>query len=1115
LRKAAGFFLWKMSASSDLTYDGPTKANATSLKRPASSAKAFRAKKTRVIVLGAGMAGLAAAKELQQRGYQVLVVEARDRPGGRLKGGVKTNDREGGNEGMKTLPSQVINPDTETLTPLYKARRKDTTTPVDLGGALIHGIDGNPIYALARQMGIPTKPVSDCLLFNETGWPVDTKEDERISTLFNECLEETFDRLARLEGLPNIREPSASKGRATLEKKEEPQPLSKSVRGTKEQEMITRKKSTDIAQAEPSSFVLHTTPPLLAHELRTISPPSLTDDGQHAAMTEEEKPEETSNDDAHVAKTKSTRNPYAKKAQGTTHESNQKGDAAATTRSDQPNSSATSVRVLASAGTITASATAGMKSTDAPDISSGPVPSFGDVFEAVCADKGAPVNYPVFQWHQANLEVSCGASFPYLGYKWNDDEPYGFDGPHVAVKSSWKPIMEGLAEGLHIMYKSPVKQVAMVVPDPPPEPPMTWEASLPSPNEVQVGNQRAVSNGVLSPKPSLKRKRSMAPPPLPIRQSRRLRGDDADARRSTRANKGQKVERFVVNQFSKGTYKDHGSPTKSPGQRNDRDRQEGPRKLDGPHTTVQVTLHDGTVLEAEGIICTLPLGILKLEATGVGESKFEQRIKTGTSEKAEIEDNPDLDDGSCAVRFFPPLSTRKQIAIQRLGCGLLNKCVLSFPHVFWQDSDFLGLAHPAKSYLVLNAATFTNKPILTFMYGGTFAEEIEEWTDNEIVADCMEVVRIIVGKRDIPAPLDYAVTRWGHERYSRMSFSYVPPGVDGMLEFRAMSEAVYDPLEPRKPVIMFAGEHTTPYHPSTIHGAFMSGIREAYRLDLVVEAEANDYLDFDEDHLYQHTFAVRRLYHSAKSPVARAPKQGNIENETRLARQRPNGDEPQMTSRRQHRGRGAAMVMNLRERPDADRPEEPTAQSRMSTLQSAAKSVPKNGVSAKPAKRSRRSVYVMQSNVQKSATPGTSGAVATTPSADVEGDAQRKKQLASLESRTLMRALESYGRNYPYIQSIVLPIYGNPASAQKTVPQLRARCQQLFRSIASSASATLPKRLVDSWVAKDVFIPPPPPPPVEDKPKTAKASKTRAVKPPVEGTRKSYRTQKHRTLLNL
>jgi len=75
-----------------------------------------------VIVIGAGMAGLSAAKELTAQGLSVLVLEARDRIGGRIwtSGGW---------------------PD----------------VPVDLGASWIHGTDGNPLTKLADEAGIQRK----------------------------------------------------------------------------------------------------------------------------------------------------------------------------------------------------------------------------------------------------------------------------------------------------------------------------------------------------------------------------------------------------------------------------------------------------------------------------------------------------------------------------------------------------------------------------------------------------------------------------------------------------------------------------------------------------------------------------------------------------------------------------------------------------------------------------------------------------------------------------------------------------------------------------------------------------------------------------------------------
>ena len=50
---------------------------------PTYAVTARRAEGNRVLILGAGLAGMVAAYELTKRGYSCLILEARSRPGGR------------------------------------------------------------------------------------------------------------------------------------------------------------------------------------------------------------------------------------------------------------------------------------------------------------------------------------------------------------------------------------------------------------------------------------------------------------------------------------------------------------------------------------------------------------------------------------------------------------------------------------------------------------------------------------------------------------------------------------------------------------------------------------------------------------------------------------------------------------------------------------------------------------------------------------------------------------------------------------------------------------------------------------------------------------------------
>lgn len=106
----------------------------------------LRSAATRVIIVGAGMAGLTAANALRHAGVECVVLEARDRIGGRLW----TRDLGG--------------------------------LPVDLGASWIHSPDGNPMSDFADAAGVsrtPVDPISNLLsihAYDETSGALLTPE---------------------------------------------------------------------------------------------------------------------------------------------------------------------------------------------------------------------------------------------------------------------------------------------------------------------------------------------------------------------------------------------------------------------------------------------------------------------------------------------------------------------------------------------------------------------------------------------------------------------------------------------------------------------------------------------------------------------------------------------------------------------------------------------------------------------------------------------------------------------------------------------------------------------------------------------------------------------------
>jgi monoamine oxidase len=208
------------------------------------------------------------------------------------------------------------------------------------------------------------------------------------------------------------------------------------------------------------------------------------------------------------------------------------------------------------------------------------------------------------------------------------------------------------------------------------------------------------------------------------------------------------------------------------------------RRISWSEGAVKVASERGEVA-GQAAIVTLPLGVLK----------------------------------SGEVQFDPGLPGGHRRAIERLGFGTLNKLFLQFPEVRWpREPEMFGYLGDGWWEEWLNLVPVTGQPVLVGFNGGSVAEETEKLSERELVEGAMKVLRSMFG-RDLPWPTRVFATRWKADPFSRGAYSHYAPG-----------STVQDRKVLASPVagnLIFAGEACSVDHPSTVHGALVSGWRAA------------------------------------------------------------------------------------------------------------------------------------------------------------------------------------------------------------------------------------------------------------------------------------------------
>lgn len=202
---------------------------------------------------------------------------------------------------------------------------------------------------------------------------------------------------------------------------------------------------------------------------------------------------------------------------------------------------------------------------------------------------------------------------------------------------------------------------------------------------------------------------------------------------------------------------------------------------------------DKQTFRGDMVLCTVPLGVLK----------------------------------KGNIQFVPELPAQKREAIERLGFGLLNKVVLLFPYDFWDGRiDTFGhltedSGQRGEFFLFYSYSSVSGGPLLIALVAGESAIEFEKTSPAENVEKVLETLRKIFSPKgiEVPKPLQAICTRWGTDKFTYGSYSYVAIGSSGD-DYDILAESVCDR-------VFFAGEATNRRYPATMHGALLSGYREA------------------------------------------------------------------------------------------------------------------------------------------------------------------------------------------------------------------------------------------------------------------------------------------------
>ncbi|KAI5646016.1 flavin containing amine oxidoreductase domain-containing protein [Phthorimaea operculella] len=233
---------------------------------------------------------------------------------------------------------------------------------------------------------------------------------------------------------------------------------------------------------------------------------------------------------------------------------------------------------------------------------------------------------------------------------------------------------------------------------------------------------------------------------------------------------------------------------------------------------VEIVCENGQSFFANHVICTIPLGVLKEQADTL---------------------------------FEPKLPQYKMESIERLLFSAVDKIFLEYERPFLNPevTEIMLLWETPSTPEDISQSWFkkiysfskVSETLLLGWVSGREAEYMESLPMDEVATTCTKILRKFLNDPFVPEPIQCVCTSWKKQPFTRGAYTSIAVGAS-QSDIESLGQPLYRNVHDKKPVLLFAGEHTHSNFYSTVHGAYLSGQIAARRL-LVPEDPSENTLD--------------------------------------------------------------------------------------------------------------------------------------------------------------------------------------------------------------------------------------------------------------------------------